>query len=60
MSNISCMLMVSGFSGLFQEMIKSPEMKILLELLNKDVTWSRNSSKKVSIITGYLVEYGVL
>ena len=60
MSKISCMLPVSGFSGLFQGMLKSPEMRILLELLNKDVIWSGNSSKKVSIVTGCLVEYSAL
>ena len=54
------MLMVSGFSGLFQGMLKSPEMRILLELLNKDVIWCGNSPKKVNIVTGCLAEYGVV
>ena len=60
MSKISCIHMVSWFSGLFQGMLKAPEMRILLELLSKDVIWSGNSSKKVSIVTGCLVEYGAL
>ena len=54
------MLMVSGFSGVFQGMLKCPEMRILLELLNKDVIWSGNPSKKVSIVTGCFIEYGAL
>ena len=33
---------------------------IFLELLNKDEIWSGNSSKKVNIVTGYLIEYGAL
>ena len=53
-SRISCTLKVSGFSNLFQGMLKSPEMRILLELLNKDKIWTGNSSKKVSIVTGLL------
>ena len=60
MSKISCMLMVSGFSGLFQGMLKSPKMRTFLELLNKDEIWSGNSSKEVDIVTGCLIEYGVL
>ena len=55
-----CMLMVSGLSGLFQGMLKSPEMRILFELLNKMLIWSGNSFKKVSIVIGVLVEYGAL
>ena len=51
MSKISCMLVVSGFSGLLQGILKSPKMIIFLELLNKDDKWSGNSSKKVSIVT---------
>ena len=60
MSKISCMLVVSGFSGLFQGILKSPKMMIFLELLNKDEIWSGNSSKKVNIVTGCLIEYGAL
>ena len=60
MSRISCMFMVSGFSGLFQGILKSPKMMIFLELLNKDDIWSGNSSKKVNIVTGCLIEYGAL
>ena len=60
MSKISCILLVSGLPGLFQGVLKSPEMRILLELLNKNVIWSGNSFKKVSIVTGCLVEYGAL
>ena len=54
------MLVVSGCSGLFQGILKSPKMMILLELLNRDEMWSRNSSKNVSIITSCFVDYGVL
>ena len=60
MSKISCMLVVSGCSGLFQGILKSPKMMIFLELLSRDEMWSGNSSKKVSIVTRCFVEYGAL
>ena len=50
--------MVSRFSGLLKVMFKSPEMRILFELLNMDVMWSGSSSKKGSIVTGCLIECG--
>ena len=58
MSNIPCMMMVSGFSGLLQRMLKSHRIKLLSEPLSKNVTWTGNSSEKVSIIVGCLVGSG--
>ena len=57
---MSYMLMVSGSPGLFQGMLKSPKMMLFLELLNMDEICSGNSSKKVNIVTGCLIEYGAL
>ena len=56
-SKISCKLVVSGCSGLFQGILKSPKMMILLELLNRGEMLSGNYSKKVSIVTGCFIEY---
>ena len=60
MSMISCMLVVPGCSEVFQGKLKSPSMLIYLELLSRVEMWSRNSSRKVSIVIGCFVEYGVL
>ena len=56
----SCMLVVPGCSEMFQGILKSPNMLIFLELQSRLEMWSRNSSRKVSIVIGCLVEYGVL
>ena len=56
MSKISHMLVVSGCSGLFQGILKSPKMMTFLELLSGDEMWSGNSSRKVCIVTGCFAE----
>ena len=59
MSIISCMLVVSGCSEMLQGIWKSPNMLIFLELLSWAEMSSGNSSRKVSIVIGCFVEYGV-
>ena len=52
--------MVSGWSTMFQGILKSPRMLTFLEFLVRVQMWTGNSSRKVSIVVGCFVEYGAL
>ena len=52
--------MVSGWSALFQGILKSPRMLMFLEFLSRVEMRSGNSSRKVNIVVGHFVEYGAL
>ena len=61
MSYISLILMVSGCSGLFQGILKSPKMMMFLGASeHRKRTCSGNSSRKVSIVAGCFAEKGAL